>query len=40
MATYGMLATLYNMFMTGEDDDGESIYSKIPDWEKNETSYS
>lgn len=35
MATYGMLATLYNMFMTGEDDDGESIYSKIPDWEKN-----
>ena len=33
-ATLGMLYTMFNLLMSGEDEDGELIYNKIPDWEK------
>lgn len=33
-ALMGSLYTIYNMLMSGEDEDGESMYSKIPDYEK------
>ena len=33
-ATLGMLYTAYNLLMSGEDEDGDLIYNKIPDYEK------
>ena len=34
-ASLGMLYTMYNILMSGEDEDGELIYKKIPEFERN-----
>lgn len=34
-ASLGMLYTTYNLLMSGEDEDGELIYTKIPEFERN-----
>jgi len=34
-ASLGMLYEMYNILMSAEDEDGELVLNKIPDWERN-----